>query len=119
MKDFIRGELFEERLRHGCNRNRIADGIEDLNRITYLTSVGGMTVDNSCHVSTLKFFFWNVSSQGDLLKELELHGHLPLSGYKVMNFVIPLLDSFIHTVFTLNATLLGPVNEVLISKYSP
>jgi len=36
-----------------------------------------------------------------------------------MNFVIPLLDSFIHTVFTFNATLLGPVNEVLISKYSP
>src|SRR3989338_6187347 len=79
VKDFLRGELFEEGLWHGCNRNRIADGVEDLDRITHLPSVGGMTIDNSCDVSTLQFFFWNVSSQGDLLKQFELHGHLPLS----------------------------------------
>ena len=36
-----------------------------------------------------------------------------------MNLVIPLLDSFIHTVLTFNVNPLGPLNEALISKYSP
>jgi len=36
-----------------------------------------------------------------------------------MNLVIPLLDSFIHTVLTINVTPFGPLNEALISKYSP
>jgi hypothetical protein len=119
MKDFVCRELFEEGLWHGCNCDRIPNGIEDLNRIAYLSSIGWVAVNNRCHISTSEVFFWDVPRKRDLLKGLELHRLLPLSGYRVMNFVTPLLASLIHTVRTLRATPLGPASDARISKYSP
>jgi len=119
VKDFVCGELFKEGLWHGCNRDRIPNGVEDFNGITYLSAIGRVTVNNSRHISTSEILFWDVPGERDLLKKIELHGLLPLSGYRVMNFVTPLLDSFIHTVLTFTVTLLGPPRDARISKYSP
>ena len=68
MQDFVYGELFEEGLGHGCHRDRIPNGIEDLNRMAYLSSIRRMAVNNSCHISTSKILFLKVSRERDLLK---------------------------------------------------
>ena len=68
MEDFACGELFEEGLRHGCNRDRITNGIEDLNRIAYLSSIGWVAVNNSCHISASEILFRDVPGERDLLK---------------------------------------------------
>ena len=115
MKDFVRGEMFEGRFRDACDRNRISDCIEDLDRIANFPSISGMAVHNCCHISASEILFRNVLCQSNLFKKRKFHRHLPLSRYRVMNFVIPLLDSVIQTDFTCNPTPLGPVKEALIS----
>ena len=107
VKDFVCGELFKEGLWHGCNRDRIPNGVEDFNGITYLSSIGRMTINNRCHVSTSEILFWDVPGKRDLLKKLELHGLLPLSGYRVMNFVTPLLMSCLRNPL---------INGVILSR---
>jgi len=120
MKDFVRGESFKAGFRHTRDCDRISNRVKNLDRIAKLPAVGGgMAVNDGGHVAASEIFFRDVLRQSYLFKMLEFHGQIPLFGYRVMNFVMPFLDSVIHTVFTRNATPLGPVKEAVITKYSP